>query len=394
MNFEGIYTNYKNDLINDTLPFWVNNCIDYKDGGFNFALDEKGKIFDTDKGVWGHGRFVWTLSTAYLDIQQNPEWLKLARHGLDFLKKHAFDTDGRMFFSLDKKGNPLRKRRYIFSEAFMVMGLAAFSRASGESKYAQEALALFRLMDKYLTTPGLLPPKYTDHRQSKGLAIPMIMIVVAQELRKVIDDPLITKWIDHSITEIENDFLKEEYKAVLEMVGPKGEFIDSCNGRLLNPGHAIEAAWFILHESKYRNNDTYLRNLGLKILDYMWEWAWDLKYGGILYYRDVLNRPPTEYWHDMKFWWNHNEAIIATLSAYQMTGNKKYARWHRLVHEWSYQHFPDKENGEWYGYLHRDGSISTPIKGNSIWKGPFHLPRMQWYCSLLIDEMKENGVPQ
>lgn len=387
MNLDGIYTYYKDDLVTDTLPFWINNCVDYEDGGFTFALDEKGKVFDTDKGVWMHGRFVWMLSTAYLDIEKNEEWVKLAEHGIDFLKKHAFDADGRMFFSLDKKGNPLRKRRYLFSEAFMVMALAAFSRASGKQEYAHEAVDLFGLMDHYLTTPGLLPPKYTDSRQSKSLSIPMIMIVVAQELRKAIDNPVMDKWIDRSVSEIENDFLKEDFKAVLETVGPNGEFIDSCNGRLLNPGHAIEAAWFILHESKYRNNDQHLRNLGLKILDYMWEWAWDKEFGGIIYYRDVLNRPPTEYWHDMKFWWNHNEAIIATLLAYQITGDEKYAEWHRLVHNWSYRHFPDKENGEWFGYLHRDGSISTPLKGNSLWKGPFHLPHMQWYCALLIDEM-------
>ena len=167
---------------------------------------------------------------------------------------------------------------------------------------------------------------------------------------------------------------------------------DQCFSQLENNLSAQQfSTWIRPLQVVFRNNDIYLKNLGLKILDYMWEWAWDSEYGGIIYYRDVLNRPPTEYWHDMKFWWTHNEAIIATLLAYQMTGNEKYARWHRLVHEWSYQHFPDKENGEWYGYLHRDGSISSPIKGNSIWKGPFHLPRMQWYCSLLIDEMKRES---
>jgi N-acylglucosamine 2-epimerase len=56
------------------------------------------------------------------------------------------------------------------------------------------------------------------------------------------------------------------------------------------------------------------------------------------------------------------------------------------VHEWAYAHFPDREHGEWFGYLHRDGTVSTRLKGN-VWKGPFHLPRMQWYCTLRIQEM-------
>jgi len=60
----------------------------------------------------------------------------------------------------------------------------------------------------------------------------------------------------------------------------------------------------------------------------------------------------------MKFWWPHNEAIIATLLAWKLTGKKKYADMHKLVHDWSFKHFPDPVHGEWYGYLHRDGSVS------------------------------------
>ncbi|MCK4900995.1 MAG: AGE family epimerase/isomerase, partial [Anaerolineales bacterium] len=95
-----------------------------------------------------------------------------------------------------------------------------------------------------------------------------------------------------------------------------------------------------------------------------------------------------EYWHDMKFWWPQNEAIIATLMAYQATGNEKYARWHQLIYDWAHQHFPDTEFGEWFGYLHRDGRISNYMKGN-IWKGPFHLPRMQLMCWRILEEMKK-----
>ncbi len=159
--------------------------------------------------------------------------------------------------------------------------------------------------------------------------------------------------------------------------------------RILCPGHAIEAAWFTLHEAKQRNNDPRLITLGTTILDRMWEWGWDKEYGGIIYYRDARGLPVQEYWQDMKFWWPQNEAIIATLLAYQMTGDEKYAQWHQMIHDWTYKHFPDPEYGEWFGYLHRDGRISVPLKGN-LWKGPFHLPRMQLYCWKLLEEMSLN----
>ena len=181
--------------------------------------------------------------------------------------------------------------------------------------------------------------------------------------------------------------MKPEFEAVMETVGPGGEFIDSFDGRMLCPGHAIEAAWFILNESKLRGGDDRLRKIGLTILDWSWRWGWDGEHGGIIYYRDVKGLPCTEYWHDMKFWWPQNEAIIATLLAYQITGDEKYARRHQLAHDWAHEHFPDAERGEWFGYLHRDGRLSTPLKGN-MWKGPFHLPRMQLVCWKLLEEMK------
>jgi N-acylglucosamine 2-epimerase len=211
----------------------------------------------------------------------------------------------------------------------------------------------------------------------------MIMINTAQQLRETIGDPrcdsLITKWIEH----IEKYFVKDDIRCVMEQVAPDGHIINHIDGRTLNPGHAIEGAWFILHEARHRNNDPHLIRLGCRMLDYMWERGWDEQHGGIFYFRDVYHKPVQEYWQDMKFWWPHNEAIIATLLAYIMTGDEKYAQWHQKVHDYSYNYFHDKYHGEWFGYLHRDGSIAQTAKGN-LFKGPFHLPRQEWYCSQLI----------
>jgi N-acylglucosamine 2-epimerase len=182
-----------------------------------------------------------------------------------------------------------------------------------------------------------------------------------------------------------NDFVKDDLQCVMEQVSPQGEIIDHFDGRTLTPGHAIEGAWFILHEAIHRKFDPELIRLGLSMLDYMWKRGWDEAFGGFFYYRDVYEKPVQEYWHDMKFWWPHNEAIIATLLAYLISGEDKYAHMHQQVHEYSYQNFLDKEHGEWFGYLHRDGRISVPLKGN-MFKGPFHLPRQEWYCWKILQD--------
>lgn len=41
----------------------------------------------------------------------------------------------------------------------------------------------------------------------------------------------------------------------------------------------------------------------------------------------------------MKFWWPQTEAIIATLYAYQATGNEKYLEMHKQISDWTYAHF-------------------------------------------------------
>jgi N-acylglucosamine 2-epimerase len=374
---------YSNQLLNDTVPFWFPRSFDQEHGGFLLMRDADGSLIDDDKAVWIQGRATWLLSTLYNTVEKKQEWLDGAKLGYDFLNKYCFDTDGQMFFHVTRDGQPIRKRRYFFSETFYVIAAAAYAKASGDEEAARKARLVFGKCIEYATTPGLLEPKFTDTRPSKGIGVPMIMINTAQQLRETIGDPRCDEWIEKWITEIERDFVKDDIKCVMEQVAPDGNIIDHIDGRTLNPGHAMEGAWFILHEAKRRNNDSHLINLGCRMIDYMWERGWDKEYGGILYFRDVYNKPVQEYWQDMKFWWPHNEVIIATLMAYLMTGNEKYAQWHKMVHDYAYSHFHDKQHGEWFGYLHRDGSIAQTAKGN-LFKGPFHLPRQEWYCLQLL----------
>ncbi|MCA9168551.1 MAG: AGE family epimerase/isomerase [Planctomycetales bacterium] len=375
---------YRDGLLENTLPFWIRHAVDHEYGGYLTGLDHDGLVIETDKGIWQQGRFAWLLGHLHNHLEPNPEWLEVAASGINFLRQHGFDADGRMWFQVTRDGRPLRKRRYLYSECFTIMALAEFARAANDESAARQAIDLYEFYRKTLTTPGALPPKFTETRPLKSIGVPMIEIGVCHVLRETLGYAAATASIDRAITEIANDFVKDELRVVMESVEPDGTISNHFDGRTLNPGHAIEAAWFIMREGIERDRDDYKR-LGCRMLDYMWERGWDAEYGGIFYFRDLHDLPVQEYWHDMKFWWPHNEAIIATLMAWKITGNECYAAWHTLVHDWAYQHFPDPEHGEWFGYLHRDGSISVRLKGN-LWKGAFHLPRMQWTCWQLLED--------
>ena len=365
---------YRDDLVNNIMPFWLKNGLDRVNGGVYTCVDRDGSLIDTTKSVWFQGRFAFVCSFAYNTIEKNPEWLAAAKSTIDFIEAHCFDTDGRMYFEVMSDGTPLRKRRYVFSESFAAIAMAEYAKASGDMTYAEKALNLFKDIRKFIATPGYMEPKYLPSLLAKGHSLVMILINTASRIRNVISDPVLDQQIDESIASLK-DFMKPEFKALLEMVGPNGEFIDTINGRLINPGHCIETAWFLLEEAKHRGWDKELTAQALQILDWSWEWGWDKQYGGIINFRDCKNLPPQDYSQDMKFWWPQTEAIIATLYAYEATGDDKYLIWHKQISEWTYTHFPDEECGEWYGYLHRDGTVAQPAKGN-IFKGPFHIPRM------------------
>lgn len=381
---------YRTALLEDVIPFWLRHGLDSEYGGYLTALDRDGTVIDTDKSIWFQGRGAWVFATLFNTVERNPQWLDAARSGIEFLRRHGSGPDGKLYFTVTRDGRPLRMRRYVFSESFAAIANAAYAKTSGDARAAEDAVSFFATYLSHSFDAGRMPPKVDPAtRPMLGIGPLMIGIATAQEFRGNLGDVIVggrtcSEWIDFAIQRIERLFMKPEYEAVMEVVGPSGEIIDHFDGRQLNPGHSLECAWFIMHEGKLRGDERLVRQ-GLTILDWMWKRGWDEEHGGIYYFRDLRGLPVQEYWHDMKFWWPHCEAIIATLLAWTLTGDEKYARWRRQVHDWSFAHFPDPEFGEWYGYLHRDGRASVSLKGN-MWKGPFHLPRMLWYCWKLLDE--------
>ena len=376
---------YNEDLTENILPFWLKYGLDRVNGGVYTCVDRDGTLMDSTKSVWFQGRCAYVYSFAYNNIERRPEYLEMAKSCLDFIEAHCFDTDGRMFFEVTADGRPLRRRRYVFSECFATIAMSEYSIATGDSAYAEKSLKLFKEIQRFISTPGILEPKYLPTQPGRGHSITMILINTATCVRRAIQDPALDEQISRSIEELKL-FIKPEYKALLETVGPNGELIDTLGGRVINPGHCIETAWFLLEESKHRGWDEEIKKMALQILDWSWDWGWDEQYGGIINFRDCKGFPAQDYSQDMKFWWPQTEAVIAMLYAYEASGDERYLEMHRMANEWMYKYLPDNENGEWYGYLHRDGSVAQPAKGN-LFKGPFHIPRMLIKSSMLINEI-------
>lgn len=381
---------YLKELTENILPFWLEHGLDREHGGVYTCVDRSGKLMDPTKSVWFQGRCAYVYAMAYNNIERRPEYLEMARNCLDFIEKYCFDSDGRMYFEVTADGRPLRKRRYVFSECFATIAMSEYAIATGDKRWAERSLQLFKETLRFIDTPGILEPKYLPTQPGRGHSITMILINTAACVRRAISDPVLDRQIERSIKELKL-FMHPEFEALLETVGPDGELIDTLAGRVINPGHCIETSWFLLEEAKHRGWDRDLTDMALRIFNWSWKWGWDNDFGGIINFRDCKGFPAQDYSQDMKFWWPQTEGIIATLYAYEATGDERYLQLHRMVNEWTFEHLPDPAYGEWFGYLHRDGSVAQPAKGN-LFKGPFHIPRMLIKSSMLIDEILTNRL--
>ena len=402
---------YKEQLYQNTLPFWLSHGFDKIHGGFYTGLGRDGTLLESDKSVWFQGRASWTFATAYRYAPDHgSDYLSAVESAIQFSDTYCYDHpgrnqidgDGRMFFRVTKDGNPVIKRRYFFSECFAALGKAAYSLALKSPDMLEDSFRLYRKIIDYQSDPTIQRPKYNPvHRPMIGLGLPMIEIHLAQEIREASDlilgntsqiSQFCSQRILNRIHFVQSNLIKDDLQLVLEQAGPKGAFLsDHFDGRLINPGHSIEFAWFVLREAEYSSSKE-LQRLGTKILSWMLTKGWDQEYGGLFYFLDALGHPAHEYWHDMKFWWPHNEAVIgclyAALLAEQTEERNNYLEWFYRIHQWNQDHFPDPEYGEWFGYLHRNGSVSTQLKGN-LFKGPYHIPRMQIYGWQLLDRIAQ-----
>ncbi len=388
---------YQTELFEKVLPFWVKgNLLDRENGGCITSLDRQGKIYNDDKSVWFQGRCLWTFSALCHRYGLRQEWKEIADSAKVFLEKHCIDFDGRMFFTVTKEGKPLRKRRYMFSESFYVIGMAEYAAAFGDDEALKKAENCFEMMLSIYHDPSsdpfkITPKGYAETRNERAAAVPMVLVSSAQILRRC--DKAREEYYSQIVCEITKDILQyhfhPEKQASLETVLQDGSLLDNPAGRTINPGHSCENAWFLMSEAAFTNNHELLKN-ALNIFDFAFERGWDPDFGGMLYFVDLNNRPCEQLEWDMKLWWVHNETLIASLMAFAMTGEKKYWKRFECVHAYTFSHFPDQEYGEWYGYLHRDGSVSHTQKG-SLWKGPFHLPRCLMLCSELLEIIAENG---
>lgn len=391
MDFQPFIRRYEEELFDRVVPFWEQHCIDHEFGGYFTSLDRDGSVYDTEKYMWMQWRIVYMFAVLYKSRRGQGRWLEIARKGFDFLVEHGKSEDGTYYFALNRRGEPSVAPYNIFSDCFAAMGAAALYKATGEAKYRQEAESAMRSYIRRMDHPKGRWEKTLPGR-SKRLAHGHFMILA--NLCSVMKDCLGTDEYDadaeRAVRTVADRFWNPEFKVLFENINTDGSFdLDSCEGRFLNPGHGLESMWFILQYAERRNDRELIRKAA-EIIRGQFSFGTDREFGGIYYFMDVLGRPNIELQWDMKLWWPHNEALIASLFAYRLTKEQYYLDRFLEVDEWAWKHFRDPEYPEWFAYLNRRGEPTHLLKGGK-WKTFFHLPRCLFMCIGEMEKMTENA---
>ncbi|ERJ61124.1 AGE family epimerase/isomerase [Sphingobacterium paucimobilis] len=386
MNFDKRAKLYSAYLSDNVIPFWLNHSIDEEYGGFYTCLDREGRCYDTDKFMWLQHRQVWTFAMLYNNYKADETYLRVAKKGADFLLKNGRDKDGNWFFALDRAGNPIVQPHSIFSDCFATMGYAQLFKASGEEVYRDIALQTFHnILERQKDPKGKYSKLIGDHRALKGFSLPMILCNLVLEIESLLPDELVESTLRFGVNEVMNVFYKEDLGIILENVDQEGRLSDTFEGRLVNPGHGLEAMWFVMDiAEKWGDRDLINRcvQIGLRTIKY----GWDEKFGGIFYFLDRKGVPVQQLEWDQKLWWVHLEAAIAMLKGYQLTGNEECLVWYEKLHDYIWTNFVDQEYGEMYGYLNRRGEVLLNLKGGK-WKGCFHVPRALYQLARLAEKI-------
>lgn len=403
------------------LPFWK-KAVDKNRGGiytcFNNAGDE---LLSTNKYTWSQGRFIWLWSEVVRMIDEGKlegdreDYLVDLQKGVYFLEKHVFLENGNCAYLLTEDGRKKKNNHFevydssIYADCFVALGLAKYAHLTRDSKRFGEVVALYsRIRERikkeaFKTEPYPIPAAYKAH------AIPMIMLNMSQEMAEAAQDlqhPSSDNLLQHSLEymrEIMEEFCNENYRIIEMLPDDQLTGVETTLDRHLNPGHAIESMWFVIHTAEREGIPKYTQQ-AVKAIEYAIRIGWDKYYGGLLRFSDPGGGKPrgqkeghayekliTDSW-DMKLWWPHAEALYATLLAYDITGDQAIFDLYKKIERYVFNVFPnpDTEIGEWIQIRDRKGIPTDEIAALPV-KDPFHILRSMLLIIDLLEPKRESN---
>lgn len=393
---ESLYSYYKKELLEDIVPFWESRVVDYEYGGYFNCFDREGKLFKDIKPGWFVGRNIYTFSNLYNLVGKRQRWLDIAAHGIDWLHKYAYKGNGRFSSCLARDGSVIDSSTNIFNDVFAVKGYYEYLVALGDKRTEEQVQFVTELTDTLfknasdtmLMEKEGLPARFRNH------AVNFMALLVSLEGRRLFGDRYV-KEMNECLYNVMYVFANDEYKATFENVGASWRPLLEDQGRIMDPGHALESCWFTLCLGVECGNNEIIKRAG-EVLDWIIDRGYDEEYGGFILLLDVEKGIPEDSqrtqnyagtiadWRD-KVWWTQAEGLNALALSALLNGNERHFGYFKKLHDYVDKNFRDHEKGEWFSILSHDNKIILDNKGFEG-KGPYHVTRC---VALLYDLFKK-----
>ena len=391
MSFPELLSFYQHHLLEDIMPFWLENAMDWEYGGIFTGIEDDGSVNTTNKFVWSNARAIYTFAALYNHIEKDRKWLDAAANIFEFCLKFGREKPGVWGFLVDRQGKMIEGEKAIQVDAFAILGLTEYARATGDRRAVEAALETYESVKDRLSRPGSygthpypIPEGVKAHRDYFQFALAFFELGSYLKRQDILEESL------KKADDVMDNFRRPEIQALLEYVSTDNRVMDTPAGRAMVPGHAIESMWFMIHIYRYFERQDRIAQ-AVETMRWGLEKGWDHEYGGIFLGIDIQGKAPP-YWKnaDTKIWWVFSEALYGLLLAYEHAEHPWCLDWYWKVHDWTFDHFPDREHGEWTQKLDRRGEkidrlIALPVKD------PFHLPRALILCIDVLKRLKEKN---
>lgn len=398
MDLASLASRLQAELTDNILPFWMTHVPDRANGGFHGAVtNDLFPVLEAPRSAILCARILWTFSAAYHRFGA-PEYRQMADYAYQTLAGPFWDREyGGVYWSLDAQGHPLMDRKHHYAQAFAIYGLSEYVRATQDETARALACELFDLLERYA-----FEPVYGGYIEGSNRAWGTLedMRLSEREIncRKSMNTMLHILEAYTNLLRIWDDWrLRTQHRALLEIYLEK--VFDPASGHLCllfddawnslvaldSYGHDIEASW-LMWEAACLHSDPVLRErvraTSLALAEAVWREGRDSD--GSLFYEGHAGAIHD----DRKPWWVQAEALVGFASAFQLSGDRRFAVAVQDAWRFIETHLIDRQHGDWFKEADRAGRPNLTHVKAGFWECPYHHARA---CMEIIERFSENN---
>ncbi|MBQ5850282.1 MAG: AGE family epimerase/isomerase [Lachnospiraceae bacterium] len=381
-----MYSEIKQHLINDIIPFWK-SLRDDKNGGYTGYLGYD--LVPDKKAVKGcilNSRITWFFANAYT-LLKDESLLQEAKHGYEFLKNSCWDKEnGGIYWSVNYDGTPADTMKHTYNQAFSIYALSSYYEASGDREALEMAYKLYELIESKMRDElgykEAFDEKFVEIDNEKLSENGVIAQKTMNTLLHVFEAYTELYRVDH------NEKVADKIKWMMDIMeqkvyNPKLHrqevfFDDKWNSiiDLHSYGHDIETAWLVDRSVDVIGDDNYEKKI-TPITKDLTENIYKVAFNGY----SLANECEKGIVNEWRIWWVQAETVVGFINGYQKTGNTQYLEAASSVWNFIKENLIDKRSGysagrEWYWRVSKDGVPDDTQPIVEPWKCPYHNGRM------------------